>query len=62
MAHCPTCRFWTGDREHALHGGECKRHAPTRGITGTPAWPWTYHTDWCGDHEPIANAAGTEEG
>lgn len=58
---CGQCRFWPRspygeqyDEESGLAGGdrsECRRHAPTRGEEGFPAWPWVNRTAWCGDYE-----------
>lgn len=55
---CATCRFW---QEVNSTNGRCRRYAPQS--TAAPFrqtesqsadWPFTYTTDWCGEHEPSA--------
>lgn len=46
-ATCETCKWWDGGDAR----GMCRKSAPTASEVGR-VWPWTFRSDWCGEHQP----------
>jgi hypothetical protein len=52
---CQWCEFFEATEDDE-EGGFCHRYAPipsVAGVTPHAQWPYTLHSDWCGDFQRI---------
>ena len=60
-ATCATCRWWSGGFSNV---GQCRRRSPVllgnETIAPQQAWPGTWNTDWCGEHQPHEDTESAE--
>ena len=56
MLKCKDCKFWGVSRND--ESAQCRVRSPViarndhHGIDNEGIWPWTDHTDWCGEAQP----------
>jgi hypothetical protein len=47
---CCSCKYFEPyPTKSPVEGGECRRHPPVVGTSGTSDFPTTFYGDWCGD-------------